>query len=87
MTYYLKSLLSTKGFKVRSFSSKKFGLSMNGMDEKTKPLCNFFKLNAMGRKGLSPREKQNGSPNHIPSRRKKLNYHKEQFLLGKRGLS
>jgi hypothetical protein len=54
---------------------------------KKKPLCNFFKLNVLGRKGLSPRRKQNGSPNHVPLGRKKLTYPKEQFLLGERGLS
>jgi hypothetical protein len=30
---------------------------------KKKPLHNFFKLNALGRKGLSPRRKRNGSHN------------------------
>jgi hypothetical protein len=54
---------------------------------KKKPLRNLFKLNVLRINGLSPRRKQNGSPNHVPSRRKRLSYPKEQFLLGKRGLS
>jgi hypothetical protein len=39
---------------------------MKKMDEKNRPLANFFKLNAPRRKGLSLGRRQNGSPNHVP---------------------
>jgi hypothetical protein len=35
---------------------------------------NFFKLDALRRKGLSLGRRQNGSPNHVPLRRRGLNY-------------
>jgi hypothetical protein len=57
------------------------------MDEKNNFICNFFKLNAQGRKAFYLRRKrQNGNPNHGPlgenfPGRKELNCIGEQFLL------
>jgi hypothetical protein len=52
---------------------------------KKKSLCNFFKLNALRTRGLSPSWKQNDSPNHVPSRRKRLSSPREQFPPRKKG--
>jgi hypothetical protein len=53
------------------------------MDGKKKPLSNFFKLDALGRKGHSSRRKQNGSPNYAPLGKKGLNHLGEQFPMEK----
>jgi len=42
------------------------------MDGRKEPLANFFKLDALERKGFSIERRQNGSLNHV--------------LLGRRGL-
>jgi len=41
------------------------------------PLGNFFKQDALWKKGLSLGRKQNGSPSHVPLRRRGLNCSKE----------
>jgi hypothetical protein len=50
-------------------------------------LDNFFKLDALWRKGLFPGRKKNGSTNHAPLGRRVLNYLGEQFPFGRKGLS
>jgi hypothetical protein len=43
---------------------------MNEMDGKKKPLSNFFKLNALGKKRFSLGKKQNNNPNHVSLKEK-----------------
>jgi hypothetical protein len=55
------------------------------MEGKKKPLANFFKLDALGRKGFSLGRRQNGSPNHVLLGRRGLNCVKEQVQKNTRG--
>ncbi len=72
VSQWLKFPFSTKGFKVWFFSQILFFFyQQNGW--KKKPLANFFKLDALERKGFSLGRRQNGSLNHV--------------LLGRSGLS
>jgi uncharacterized membrane protein YqhA len=51
-------------------------ISMNEMDEKT-TFEQLFQTRCFVKKGLSLGRKQNGSPNHVPPRRRGLNCCKE----------
>jgi hypothetical protein len=43
---------------------------MDEINEKNSFICNFFKLDAQGRKAFYLRRKrQNGNPNHVPLRK------------------